>query len=204
MRDLVLTVLRRFLQQNQYFSQISQFQLARQIHRVVEEIKANFAQATRHPVPPMAPRSELSPTSTNTLSVVKTSNNTIYRSSTQSWTCPSTLGHIFGAIQYCHRNSPGYSSRETQPDDKAIRVLTPLWLFGKVYEAQKLQDRWSCRFTFRSYNIFPDESAPLFQYAGDGNIDGLKQLFSSGQATPFDRIAGTGQTVLHVSLTLNY
>ncbi|EHK97787.1 hypothetical protein M7I_6448 [Glarea lozoyensis 74030] len=108
---------------------------------------------------------------------------------------PSALGYIFGAINYS-RTKSYHDSKVGTVEELTVRLTTPSWLFGKVYEAHKIQDSWSCKFALRSHNILPPSHA-VFRYSEEGNIRGLKQLFSSGRATPFDR-DDRGRTPLHM------
>jgi hypothetical protein len=110
-------------------------------------------------------------------------------------THPSTLGSLFGALSYDKSRKP-QSSVNNPAQHVTLRISVPSWLGGKVYEAQKLQQSWTCNVTFRSYNVVPPE-ARLFQYSRSGDVQGLQQLFASGQATPFDRDT-SGNTALHV------
>jgi hypothetical protein len=123
--------------------------------------------------------------------------------SNEMWIGPSVLGYVFGAIHYSYSKSPRFTSKNLLGSSTAIRVFTPQWIFGKVYEAQKIQDQWNCRFTFRTYNIVPWD-CELFLYAKEGNVKGLQQLFGSGEATPFDRGEDDGWTALHVSIHLDF
>jgi hypothetical protein len=87
--------------------------------------------------------------------------------------------------------------KHCEAQEITIRICTPAWLFGKVYEINKLRDSWTCQVSLQSYSIVPDD-APLFEYAKSGDIEALKRLFESKAATPFDRSIGAGQTALHV------
>lgn len=45
-----------------------------------------------------------------------------------------------------------------------------------------------------------DDSAPIFTFAIQGDISGLKKLFRDGLASPYDVAASNGRTALHVGI----
>jgi len=47
--------------------------------------------------------------------------------------------------------------------------------------------------------VIPD-NAPVLTFAVQGNLDGIKSLFSKGTASPYDVALSNGRTALHVSL----
>ena len=52
-------------------------------------------------------------------------------------------------------------------------------------------------FSIRTYNVFTSDS-PAAEYARQGDVEGLRQLFQDRQVTPFDREITEGKTLLHV------
>jgi hypothetical protein len=46
--------------------------------------------------------------------------------------------------------------------------------------------------------VIPD-NAPVLTFAVQGNLDGIKSLFSKGVASPYDVALSNGRTALHVS-----
>jgi regulatory protein YycI of two-component signal transduction system YycFG len=113
----------------------------------------------------------------------------------QGPTYVSALGYVFGALTY-YKSKKSASLSDNNVEEDTVRILTPVWLSGKIYEIHKYQERWSYQVTFRSYNILP-QNAMVFQCAQDGDIVGLQQLFTSKQATLYDRDI-RGNTILHV------
>lgn len=80
------------------------------------------------------------------------------------------------------------------------RFQTPKWLFGisRTVELYECRATAGWNFNIQVYNVIPSES-PIFEMAGVGDIDGIRQLFSTGNASPFDRDEN-GLTVLDVRL----
>ncbi|KAL3431029.1 hypothetical protein BDV09DRAFT_188729 [Aspergillus tetrazonus] len=76
------------------------------------------------------------------------------------------------------------------------RASLPPWVTTKALEISglKFPDGW--QWIFRTYNTIPldSEVVNLTMY---GDIQGLRRLFASEQASPFDRIEGNGYTLLH-------
>jgi hypothetical protein len=79
-----------------------------------------------------------------------------------------------------------------------LRFQTPKWLFGvtRVIELYEGQANAGWNFNIQVYKVVPHDS-PIFTMAADGDIHGIKHLFSTGQASPFDRDEW-GRTVLDV------
>ena len=78
------------------------------------------------------------------------------------------------------------------------RFQTPKWLFGvsraiEIYDSQA-NSGWN--FNIQIYNVVPAES-PIFEMVRDGDIVGIQHLFSTRQASPFDR-EENGWTLLDV------
>ena len=78
------------------------------------------------------------------------------------------------------------------------RFQTPKGLFGvsraiEIYEC-RVHAGWN--FNIQVYNVVPYDS-PIFEMAGKGDVIGIQDLFRTGQASPFDRMA-SGCTVLEV------
>ena len=180
------------VQQSLYFSDISQGRLMQQIQQEVRELNqsriiqqvARNVQEARSGVPETNPQPKSSMIAANT----------------GKWTCPSTLGYIFGAIHYIGCKNVRNSSTSERRTPTQWRIFTPTWYFSKVYEIHKIQDQWSCRYTFRTYNLVQSSNSKLFSCVSDGDVEGVQRLFNSGQATPFDRDEH-GWTALHVSLS---
>jgi len=81
------------------------------------------------------------------------------------------------------------------------RLQTRKWLFGGISRAEELYEsrvQASYDFSIQVYNVIPSEY-PIFRLTGVGDIAGVRELFSTGQASPFDRDEN-GLTVLDVRL----
>lgn len=78
------------------------------------------------------------------------------------------------------------------------RASLPPWVTTKALEISglKFPDGW--QWIFRTYNTIPLDSE-VVNLTMHGDIQGLRRLFASKQASPFDRIEGNGYTLLHVS-----
>ena len=81
------------------------------------------------------------------------------------------------------------------------RIQTPKWLFGvsraiEIYESGATMG-WT--FNIQVYNVVPHGS-PQFEIARYGDLVGIQHLFSTGQASPFDRDPW-GYTLLDVSFS---
>jgi hypothetical protein len=79
------------------------------------------------------------------------------------------------------------------------RIQTPKWLFGvsraiEIYESGATAG-WT--FNVQVYNVVPYDS-PQITMAETGDVVGIQHLFSTGQASPFDRTI-YGRTLLDVS-----
>jgi hypothetical protein len=79
------------------------------------------------------------------------------------------------------------------------RIQTPKWLFGVSRAIEICESGATVGWTFniQVYNVIPDDS-PLFEMARAGDVVGIQHLFSTGQASPFDR-SFDGYTLLDVS-----
>jgi hypothetical protein len=77
---------------------------------------------------------------------------------------------------------------------------TPKWLFGLSHGVGIYESRASAgwNFSIRVYKIviLPFES-PILERAENGDVVGIQQLFSTRQASPFDR-SESGWTVIDV------
>jgi hypothetical protein len=123
-------------------------------------------------------------------------------SGNEIWKAPSILGFLFGGVQYNSNKNNSLRSKSGTRSVAKIRIFTPQWIYRKVYEAQIIQDRWSCRFNLRPYSIV-SEYCELFCCVREGNVEGIQRLFNLGLATPFDRDVD-GMTALHVSVYTRY
>jgi hypothetical protein len=91
--------------------------------------------------------------------------------------------------------SPFHSKRHM---NLKARFRTPNWLFGVSHAIEIYESRANAGWAFniQVYNVVPLES-PIFNFAKKGDISGMKELFRTGQASPFDRNL-YGRTLLDV------
>jgi hypothetical protein len=80
------------------------------------------------------------------------------------------------------------------------RFLIPGWLFGvsRAIEIYETRANAGWNFHIQMYNVVPYDS-PIFKMAEDNCVFDIQQLFSTGQASPFDRDE-YGWTVLDVRI----
>lgn len=91
-------------------------------------------------------------------------------------------------------------SESSWTEERAKHVMSirgPIWLVNRMWEVHSTQAYCGWNIKLRSYNIVSQDSL-VFKYASERNIDGLRELFSKGLASPFDR-SEHGETPLHVS-----
>lgn len=82
------------------------------------------------------------------------------------------------------------------------RLGLPSWITSKVLEVAGMRAPGGWDWTVRTYNVIP-YTAKAVHFARCGDIKGLQHLFTSRQASPFDRVDFNGYTLLHVSITSN-
>jgi len=68
-----------------------------------------------------------------------------------------------------------------------ICVRPPTWLLRKCWQALHCNMVGEWKFSFRTYSNSLPWEAPVLDCIRIGDLDGLKPLFASKQATPFDR-----------------
>ncbi|KAH8597774.1 hypothetical protein B0O99DRAFT_702385 [Bisporella sp. PMI_857] len=76
------------------------------------------------------------------------------------------------------------------------RFQAPSWITTKALEIAGLRAPDGWKLALHVYNTVSLWSK-VVDFAGIGDIEGLQKLFSSGEASPFDRIEGNGYTLLH-------
>lgn len=86
---------------------------------------------------------------------------------------------------------------EGEIDEMFVTIRLPPWLLPRRYQfrARRAYSGWE--YSLRSSSIVPS----LFEFSKDGNIEGLKELFNTRKASPFDTDV-CGFTPLHVSFLL--
>ncbi|EXJ67483.1 uncharacterized protein A1O5_09496 [Cladophialophora psammophila CBS 110553] len=80
----------------------------------------------------------------------------------------------------------------------------PRWLIARVFDFAVTQTQWGWSVHLQTFNDVPYHS-PIFHYCRNGNLEGIRRLIESGEATPLDAIydgfSGLGGrlTVIEVS-----
>jgi hypothetical protein len=97
------------------------------------------------------------------------------------------------------QNARQMSSFSKKKNKLKARIRTPKWLFGvsRAIEIYASQATAVWTFNIQVYNVVPYDS-PQFEMAKFGDVVGIQRLFSTGQASPFDR-SFHGNTLLDVS-----
>ncbi|POR32257.1 Uncharacterized protein TPAR_07535 [Tolypocladium paradoxum] len=81
------------------------------------------------------------------------------------------------------------------PGSWHAHIQLPRWLSESVYELRSITGVGGWTYTYRTYNIIPDNSE-IFQRIRRGDKEGVLELFRTGKASPFDRDAN-GFSLLH-------
>lgn len=81
------------------------------------------------------------------------------------------------------------------------RYQAPKLLFNLAIEAQVCRQRSAWNIQIRTYNFVPWES-PVFAFARENNLEGLRELLRRRKASPYDKDSKWGQTALHVNFPL--
>jgi len=95
-------------------------------------------------------------------------------------------------------NDQRFKILSKQSMELKARFSTPKWLFG-LFRGVEIYESRACagwNFSIRIYNVVSFKS-PILEIAENGDVVGLQQLFSTRQASPFDR-SESGWTVLDV------
>lgn len=93
--------------------------------------------------------------------------------------------------------TPRPRSTQKAQAGKLYKIDALAWLIGKAWHIQfeGSSNNWGLR--FQTYDVLPDDHQ-IFQYCRQGDLDGVKHMFMSGQASPFCKTEW-GYTLLHVS-----
>ena len=76
------------------------------------------------------------------------------------------------------------------------RMRGPISILNRFWEISGHNAENGWKISIRTYNIIPDNSL-TFRYTFEGNIEGLKDLFGKGEASPYDATT-SGNTLLFV------
>lgn len=83
---------------------------------------------------------------------------------------------------------------------RRLSITLPKWMSECVWEVEMRRQHTGWQLTYRSYNIQPWDSL-IFKVVRKGQLGKMRELFSSREASPFDRDY-LGRTLLHVSCLL--
>jgi hypothetical protein len=79
------------------------------------------------------------------------------------------------------------------------QLQIPGWLSTSVYELISAPAVAGWTYTYRVYNVIPDNSEIILKVKR-GDLVGVRQMFSSKQASPFDK-SQRGDSLLHVCMS---
>lgn len=81
------------------------------------------------------------------------------------------------------------------------RLSWPRWITSEVLEVVGMKAPGGWNWYLRVYGVISVDADAVW-YVENGDIQGLQDLFASGQASPFDRIdSSNGRSLLHVSIS---
>lgn len=83
------------------------------------------------------------------------------------------------------------------------RFHLPPWITTKALELSRMRAMTGWDWVIRTYNEIPS-NAKVFASTFNGDIQSLQELFSSGQASPFDRARGSDMTLPGVSPEVHF
>ena len=116
-----------------------------------------------------------------------------------SWCFP----HVFGIFNYQKRqrriSRKGQLGDQSKVEEQVLTMVSyrsPAWLIDKAWSLQILRASSGWTFKPRTYNMVSNKSL-IFDYARQGDVNSLQELFSNRKASPFD-CSDYGWTALHV------
>lgn len=123
-----------------------------------------------------------------------------YYQSPQSF--DSILGTLLiGHLAVCFKKRPCSepSCRMQSIPTFRLNFFFPQWMMSRLLQfVAQLSYMKGPELVLRMPRIVPDNAPALF-YAVQGDIEGIKSLFSKGLASPYDVALNDGRTALHVS-----
>ncbi len=117
----------------------------------------------------------------------------------QPWTISTLLGTITYSKRSCSFTKTCHMDgvRRTEKKEEVIaQYRAPGWLMSRAWEVQAFKAISGWTFRPRTYNVI-DRRSSLFEYARDGHIEGIHELFRDKKASPYD-CDPAGFTALHV------
>ena len=113
-----------------------------------------------------------------------------------------------GAVLIHHPQQAGKASvspyKPKQGERKHYRFSIPFFLSNKILEFNYYRSisEWHLNLGFTAYRIVPYDS-PIFKLSRRADIAGVRRLFETGQALPYD-VDASGQRALGVSYIVRY
>ena len=118
---------------------------------------------------------------------------------------PRSFDNILGTLLMGHS---GVSFRKRPCNEQSCRMQSiptfrlnfffPQWMMSRVLQfVVQLSYMKGPELVLRVPRVVPDNAPALF-YAVQGDIEGIKSLFSKGLASPYDVALDSGRTALHV------
>lgn len=87
------------------------------------------------------------------------------------------------------------------------RLGLPSWMTSKLLEISGMKAPGGWNWMLRTYNLVPS-SSKVVQLVEEGDVKGVQDLFTSGQASPFDLVVDHedpwGVSLFYVSIACNY
>ena len=115
----------------------------------------------------------------------------------RTWTSsPSWVSYLVGSLEYWHRYETQKGSQKRVVDAK---YRSPTWISDTTWYARGFNESYSgWKFYLQTYRLLP-RNHRVFEYVEEGNIAGLQEMLSIGQAYVTDREVYGEKTLLHVS-----
>lgn len=118
---------------------------------------------------------------------------------------PAFTNYVFGSVYLGYSGFPLCVPACNDPDCKRSAAIStqlyyrfPSWFISRIVSLLILVRKPDSLYVSLKVPRVVGNDAALFQLAIAGNIDGMKSLFSRGEATPTDVDADSGYSALHV------
>ena len=124
---------------------------------------------------------------------------------------PQSFDSIFGTLLMVHSGVPFKKRPCNEPSCRMQSIPTfrlnpffPQWMMSRVLQfVVQLSYMKGPELVLRIPRVVPDNAPALF-YAVQGDIEGMKSLFSKGLASPYDVALDNSRTALHVRTRTPY
>lgn len=122
-----------------------------------------------------------------------------------SWTISSLLGSLTWEKKRYYvtvlGKMEGELGKKVLVNETTASYRGPVWLINRAWSLQARQASFGWTFRPRAYHVVPNDSL-VFVYAEQDNVQGLQDLFSKREASPFD-CNEDNETPLHVRIDIN-